>query len=100
MSEKVTMNLAQQKLDRNFEWCCMFKDLEFKALSCIGMKDLGRVFGCVEGCLFYYFIVRKQALAGHSVYKKCTFVLKSFSEFFCDTCHLGDGAVQKECTLV
>lgn len=22
------MNLAQQKLDRNFEWCCMFKDLQ------------------------------------------------------------------------
>lgn len=44
------MNLAQQKLDRNFEWCCMFKDLKSKALSCIGMKDLGRVFGCVERC--------------------------------------------------
>lgn len=56
MSEKVTMNLAQQKLDRNFEWCCMFKDLEFKALSCIGMKDLGRVFGCVEGCLFLFLL--------------------------------------------
>lgn len=22
------MNLAQQKLDRNFEWCCMFKNLQ------------------------------------------------------------------------
>lgn len=49
------MNLAQQKLDRNFEWCCMFKkkkrNLTFlKLLSCIGMKDLGRAFGCVERC--------------------------------------------------
>lgn len=24
------MNLAQQKLDRNSEWCCMFKDLKLQ----------------------------------------------------------------------
>lgn len=48
------MNLAQQKLDRNFEWCCMFKKTyKSKAMSCIGMKDLGRVFGCVER---FYFV--------------------------------------------
>lgn len=52
MSEDVTMNLAQQRIDRNIEWCCMFKD-HFTALKCVGMKDLGCVFGCVAGRFFH-----------------------------------------------
>lgn len=33
MSEEVTVSLAQQKLDRNFGWCCMFKDLAFQSFE-------------------------------------------------------------------
>lgn len=74
MSEEVTMNLAQQKLDRNFEWCCMFKKKKLnllKLLSCIGMKDLGRVRLCQE------MLFLSQTLAGYSMYKKCIFFLNS-----------------------
>lgn len=63
------------------------------------MKDLGRAFGCVEGC----FICHKHwldILRTRNVF----FFLESLCEFLfyfiCDICHLGDGAVQKECTLV
>lgn len=38
-------------------------------------------------------------MTGHSVYQKC-FYLEILSGLFFDTCHLGDEAVQKECTLV
>ena len=76
----------------------VLKTWHFEALHCIGTEDLGRVLGCVEGCCFL-----SQTWAGHSVYKKCFFfflriLLCEF--YFCDICHLGDGAVQKECTLV
>lgn len=54
----------------------VLKTWYFEALRCIGTEDLGRVFGCVEGCCFL-----SQTWAGHSVYKKC-FVFFSFFESF------------------
>lgn len=33
------------------------------------MKDLGRVFGCVERCF-----ILSQTMAGHSVYQKCFYL--------------------------
>lgn len=97
VSEEVTMSLAQQKLDRNFEWCCMFKDLAFSSFE-LYRNEGSRL--CVRLCRGMFFFCHK-----HWLDILCTrnvfFFLESFMWVcFCDICHLGDGAVQKECTLV
>lgn len=50
-------------------------------MSCIGMKDLGRVFGCIEGCLFVFFFVTNIGWT-FCVQEMYFSFLESFSEFF------------------
>lgn len=67
----------------------------YKALSCIGMKDLGRAFGCVEGCFFFF--CHKHWLDILCIRNVFFFLEILLCEFFYFVTFAiwGDGAVQK-----